>query len=352
MLQTPHSGYHGNGRDECFFEGWYFRLTLPQSDRSFAFMYSIAHPGRNGLDHGGAAQFLSSEAEYCCRTFPNLCQFWAWNHTLGLGQGRSTTPSRKATYLTPDDFEQQIHEGYQVTATHHQGKLYDPPSGQWLRWQYQVQPVYGWGNPKQWQQSTAGWLSCLQIFEPGWQILMAQGWATGYLDWRGQRYEFVNAPAYAEKNWGGAFPEKWFWINCHCFEGKSDLTLTAGGGRRGVLWWKEAVAMVGIHYQGCFYEFVPWNAQINWEIYPWGYWHITADNGACRVEVQGWSHREPALVRTPSQQGLAFTCKDTLRGHLTLRLWVSGRSQWDLEAHSVLAGLEVGGGPWETAWIQ
>jgi len=36
---------------------------------------------------------------------------------------------------------------------------------------------------------------------------------------------------------------------------------------------------VGVHYDGIFYEFVPWNGVVNWEISPWGYWYMAADNG-------------------------------------------------------------------------
>jgi hypothetical protein len=39
--QTPHSGYHWDKANrERFFEGWYFRITIPQGP-SFAWMYSI-----------------------------------------------------------------------------------------------------------------------------------------------------------------------------------------------------------------------------------------------------------------------------------------------------------------------
>lgn len=36
---------------------------------------------------------------------------------------------------------------------------------------------------------------------------------------------------------------------------------------------------IGVHYGGTFYEFVPWNSVVNWEIAPWGYWFMSADNG-------------------------------------------------------------------------
>jgi len=39
----------------------------------------------------------------------------------------------------------------------------------------------------------------LPIFEPGWQILMAHGLATGWIEWNGKRYEFTNAQLIAKK---------------------------------------------------------------------------------------------------------------------------------------------------------
>ena len=43
--RTPHAGYHGQGQLN-FFEGWYNRITLPENDQSFAFIYAIFDPGR------------------------------------------------------------------------------------------------------------------------------------------------------------------------------------------------------------------------------------------------------------------------------------------------------------------
>jgi hypothetical protein len=37
---------------------------------------------------------------------------------------------------------------------------------------------------------------------------------SGWIEWDGERYEFENAPSYSEKNWGGGFPRKWYWV---CF---------------------------------------------------------------------------------------------------------------------------------------
>jgi len=340
-LQTPHSGYQWDGSDRRFFEGWYYRVTLPDCGQTFAFMYSIEDPSGGKAFSGGAAQILGANDEYICRTFPDVHKFWGSRDSLGFGHWRRAD-LEQPQYLEPDAFTQHVQEGYQATDTLNQGILRDP-AGQTARWEYSIQPRYGWGDANAPQQSTAGLLSSFPIFEPGWQILMAHGWATGWIEWNGHRYDFTHAPAYGEKNWGGAFPKKWFWLNCNSFDGLPDLALTAGGGRRSVLGWMESVAMIGVHYQGKFYEFVPWNAQVTWEIKPWGYWRMTAENADYRVELVGETDYPGTVLRAPTEQGLIFCCRDTMRGRLTLKLSDRHTSQLLLSAHSSLCGLETGG---------
>lgn len=350
-LQTPHSGYHWRGSSDRFFEGWYYRVTLPEIGQTFAFMYSIEDPGGDRPYSGGAAQILGPDDSYLCRTFPNVNGFWAWRDRLGLGhwghQTKALQELGSARYLDSGVFEQQVEQGYQATATWHQGRLQDP-KGLEASWQHSIKPVYGWGAPHRDQQSTAGWLSQLQIFEPGWQILMAHGLATGWINWRGERYSFSDAPAYMEKNWGGAFPQKWFWVNCNSFD-VPNLALTTGGGRRSVLWWIETVAMVGIHYGDRFYEFVPWNAQVHWQIAPWGSWRIWAENDTHRVEITATTKRPGTPLRAPTLDGLAYCCRDTMQGEVQLRL-TRRDGALVVAATSHTAGLEVGGGLWETPW--
>ena len=352
-LQTPHSGYHWNGRPGRFFEGWYFRVTLPEVGHTFAFMYSIEDPAGGQNHSGGAAQILGPNDSYFYRTLPNPRLFWAWPEGLGLVHWQRSVAGLRPQFLYPGDFSRRVTEGYQVTATWHQGHLHDPGRGETVRWEYATEPIYGWGAPARPQQSTAGWLSQFQIFEPGWQILMAHGLATGWVEWHGQRYAFHNAPAYSEKNWGGSFPQKWFWFNCNAFDQQPDLALTAGGGRRQVLTWMEEVAMVGIHYQNQFYEFVPWNATVSWHISPWGYWYMRAERPDYWVELTGTTERPGLPLRAPTYEGLAYCCRDTAQGQVSLKLWQrqGHRQRLIVAATSSQCGLEVGGGPWANDWV-
>ena len=335
-LQTPHSGYHWNGIARSYFEGWYFRVTLPEIAQTFAFMYSIEDPIGGQSNSGGAVQILGIDEEYLSRSFPDVKQFWASRTSLGLGHRREK--------IRNEEICQSKREGYQVTARLNQGCIYDPRNQQYCRWEYQVQPLYGWGDPRLTQQATAGWLSHWPVFDPGWQILMAHGLATGWIEWRGKKYQFTDAPAYSEKNWGTSFPKKWFWINCNSFTNTYNLALTAAGGVRQVFWGEELVGMIGIHYQGLFIEFVPENSQVSWQIQPWGEWRMAAIKEDLVVTLIGTTDLPGTYVRTPTAKGLIFNCRDTTKGKLSLKLRYQGKII--LNANSCLAGLEIGGSPW------
>ena len=61
---------------------------------------------------------------------------------------------------------------------------------------HQQQPQQQQRKLNQNQKSTAGWLASYSVFEPHWQITMADARATGYVIWNGTKYEFTNAPFY------------------------------------------------------------------------------------------------------------------------------------------------------------
>jgi len=346
-LECPHSGYHWRGQSERFFEGWYLRVTLsalaePLQGRiaqTFAFMYSIDDPAGNSPYSGGVAQILGPDESYYCRTFPNVHRFKASPRHLAVSHHRADSRADQSAHQT---------EGYQFTSDAHSGKLLTPSGAVQAEWQYTIEPIATWGEPAR-PKATAGWLSYLPVFEPGWQVLMAHGLASGWIDWQGTRYEFEHEPAYAEKNWGGAFPTKWFWLQCNAFPDAPGLSITAAGGAREVLFWKENVGLIAIHYQGQFYEFLSTKTAFTWTIDPWGYWHLTAQDYRHRVEITGRAHDEGAYVRVPTREGMQWLCRDTTHGELRVQLW-SAKGEVIVDTVSNLAGLEVGGSPWDASW--
>jgi tocopherol cyclase len=357
ILKSRHAGYHGPGAPRRFFEGWYYRISLPIEGESFAFMYSIEDPGREKSTSGGFAQVLGPKDERVYQLFSDTKQFWASTQQLALGHWHEGTgTAAPLDYLSPETFDKTVLWGYQATDQLNQGMIHDE-QGSVVRWQYSIEPQYGWGLER--NLATMGLFSYLPVFEPGWQILMNRGRATGWVEWKGQRYDFSGAPAYGEKNWGGAFPKKWFWVQANAFVQEPDLALISGGGIRGVLWTEESVAMAGLHYQGKFYEFMPTKGdEIHCAIQPWGHWQIEAEGRGYRLEIEGTSpgklgetgeELSGIELLAPTLEGPQFVCRDSLLGDVSLKL--SGpRGRVLVEAQSSLGGLETGGGPWDGLW--
>ncbi|KAM2544478.1 hypothetical protein FF1_016951 [Malus domestica] len=378
-LRTPHSGYHFDGTTRKFFEGWYFKVSIPERRQSFCFMYSVENPAfqkpltalelaQNGQRSTGVgAQILGAYDKYICQYSEESQNFWGSREELMLGNTfiaeKQSKPLNKE--VPPKEFDSRVIEGFQVTPLWHQGSIRDDGRSDYVetvptaRWEYSTRPIYGWGDVGSKQKSTAGWLAAFPVFEPHWQICMAGGLSTGWIEWDGERFEFEDAPSYSEKNWGGAFPRKWFWVQCNVFEGATgEVALTAGGGLRqlpGLTETFENAALIGVHYGGKFYEFVPWNGLVSWEVAPWGYWSIVAENETYMVELEATTEDPGTTLRAPtSEAGLAPACKDTCFGDLKLKMWErrydGSKGKMILDVTSNMAAVEVGGGPWFSTW--
>ncbi|KAF6995476.1 hypothetical protein CFC21_011970 [Triticum aestivum] len=377
-LRTPHSGYHYDGTARAFFEGWYFKVSIPECRQSFCFMYSVENPffrdGMTALDRtlygpqftGVGAQILGADDKYICQFSEKSNNFWGSRHELILGNtfipNKGSTPPERE--IPPQEFSNRVLEGYQVTPTWHQGFIRDDgrskyvPNVQTARWEYSTRPVYGWGDVTSKQKSTAGWLAAFPFFEPHWQICMAGGLSTGWIEWDGERFEFENAPSYSEKNWGGGFPRKWYWIQCNAFSGTSgEVALTAAGGLRkiGLGDTYESPSLIGVHHEGKFYEFVPWTGTVSWDIAPWGHWRMSGENKNHLVEIEATTKEPGTALRAPTMEaGLVPACKDTCYGDLKLQMWEKkydgSKGKIILDTTSNMAAVEVGGGPWFNGW--
>ncbi|CDP16181.1 unnamed protein product [Coffea canephora] len=378
-LRTPHSGYHFDGSARKFFEGWYFKVSIPECRQSFCFMYSVENPAFSKklstlevLQYGPrftgvGAQILGADDKYICQYTEDSPNFWGSRHELMLGNTFSAKKNMQppSKEVPPQEFDQRVLEGFQVTPLWHQGFIRNDGRTSYVetvktaRWGYSTRPIYGWGNVDSKQKSTAGWLAAFPVFEPHWQMCMAGGLSTGWIEWDGERFEFENAPSYSEKNWGGGFPRRWFWVQCNVFEGASgDIALTAAGGLRqlpGLSDTFENAALIGVHYRGVFYEFVPWNGVVKWEVSQWGYWFMSAENKTHKVELVATTKDPGTTLRAPtSEAGFASACKDTCSAELRLQLWDrrsdGSKGNIILDVTSNMAAVEVGGGPWFSPW--
>jgi tocopherol cyclase len=325
-MNPPHSGFHGagSGGRQRFFEGWFYRISLPDQGASFALMQSIDDPQGGTPYAGGMVQVLGPGDRPAWRTLPDVRTFYADTARLHYGHGGHGTH-------------------YHVWGDRHWGQIRDPASSFACQWTFHLTPIHTWGR----NQPTMGALSYLPVFEPGWQILMAHGWANGWVLWQGQRYDLIHAPAYAEKNWGRSFPQRWFWLQCNAFADRPHLSITAAGGLRSHLGRTSLVAMVSLHDGQHFIPFTPDNSQIYCHIQPWGGWHIAAFSPSHSLELRGSTTNPGGRLLVPTAEGLRFLGRETGTGTLHVT-WEDARSYHS--ATSSLAALEVGGPGWEEPW--
>ena len=214
-----------------------------------------------------------------------------------------------------------------------------------------LSPVVGWGgafaNASARQYSTAGWLASLgPLFSPHYQVLMSLGRATGFVEVDGERLSFARAPFYAEKNWGAAFPSRWWWLQCNAFEdsleGCSELTLTATGATRQLLAGtrldrSEDVALVGLHVDG---EFLPF-PDVRWTVAPWGDWRVSGAYEGLTVDIAATASDAGVPVRVPTDAGMADGATETYDGRLSVELRRGGDVLVTASTH--LACCETGG---------
>jgi tocopherol cyclase len=312
---------------------------------------------------------------YLLQYSPDVSTAWADPTSLALGAcftpatgaGRPPPPRGLAPAAA---FDAAVGEGFQASATWHQGALAARGAGaagdlastvESCRWAFKVEPRSGWGaGAGGRQRATAGWLAALPVFEPHWQVLMADGTATGWIEWGGERFEFAAAPAYAEKNWGGGFPQRWWWVQCNSFAGEPGASVTAVGARRGlpgVPGAAEDVGLLGVHAGGAFYELNVRDADLTWDVAPWGRWRCEAAGPEHEALLEAECAAAGTPLRAPTADaGLAPFCRDSFAADVRVRVWArGGRAAGapplvDLRSEGRSGAVEVGGGPWWSRW--
>ena len=193
--QTPHSGRHfwpshpawkrpWRRSRRRFTEGWYYRLTIPEEEVSFAFIISVEDPGQNSPLTLVCLQVIGPDDEYLVQGDRRDTGFWAWKNQQGLGhvfsyrEGVSQELMHAKTSLTHTVWNETVESGFQVLPTSLWGRLRgrDGTKGEILDmdgeivacdFDFVVDPICGWGGTiASEQKSTAGWLSSFPIFEP------------------------------------------------------------------------------------------------------------------------------------------------------------------------------------------
>lgn len=332
----PHAGYHGSGADprKPFFEGWYLRLVT-KSQGSIALIFHVFDPhisrsiGTNQRQ-GVGLQVLTPSGSIILEN-SDVSTFRGDSHELAI----------RNYFADSNDY-------FRLTAYGASGRASSPTKSDEISrisFDFDIFSEIGWGGIEGYRQfSTAGWLAAFPVFEPHYQVLISKGSTVGSMrvernDGDEVHYDLDDATVYLEKNWGGAFPSKWWWIQANTFA--SDLTVTSTAARRSIplLGQDEEVALVGLHWNG---EFLPF-PNVEWTV-QWGSWQITGEYKDYSVTLTGTCDSAGFPVNCPATTGMEPIAMETFKGTLRVQLFRNGSLVHGDSTDD--ACLEVGGIPW------
>lgn len=148
------------------------------------------------------------------------------------------------------------------------------------------------------------------------------------------------ATAYAEKNWGSAFAEHWWWGQAHGFEDSETCVAFAGGRVRlpvGVVAPTAVVAAVGTRVMRLAPPLAQTVASVGADA-----WRVRARQGRLSVLLEGEAGPDPAAahlpVPLPRERRAPLRSRQLLAGRLTVELREGRRLLF--RGGSELAGLE------------
>ncbi len=151
-------------------------------------------------------------------------------------------------------------------------------------------------------------------------------------------FSLDGAGAYAEKNWGGGFPDRWWWGQAHDFG--DPVSVAFAGGPVGVGRARLHATAVAVRLGSTVLRGRPPASASVAD----GAWRLRARAGAHRIEVEGAADPGTAhtlTVPVPAERRAVDRSQHHLAGEMRVRVTRRGRTVFAGE--SALAGLERGG---------
>ncbi len=316
--------YHWDGQDP-YFEGWYFKVSDPEAERSYLFIYAVYSPAG---------------------TSPESCSFiMAGINSPGTNDLIYARYPVESFTSDSEQFDTAI--GSQNRARgdtetlHARGSVSDNDSS--CSWNIDFDITHTWEN-------TMGWMARLPDLQTYWHVGAMKALASGWIEWNGDRFEFDGSIGYQEKNWGDEFPETWFWLQANDFDDQEACCLSVGGASMPIGPLLLQACGIGFRFKGRLYtfSFPQQPAVIVPSISP-GSWQIQARKGRYRILIDAECDTLDLLnLVNPTIGGIKPWTWESTRGTIRVRLHERRAGRWHemTDTESGLAGTEFGGKEW------
>ena len=212
--------YHWDGFTHPFYEGWFFRLVIPDGP-SFAFIYSIQNPAAVDGDPSSAQVIVARSGGDSVENVVGIEEFAASSRRFSIRIGDHIAHEREFAGRIEDD-------------------------GREVRWEVDYEVLEPWPD-------TMGGLTNVDGLPVNWYVGALRGRGHGEIDWNGERFSFENAAVFQDHNWGDYFPTGYIWLQTQEFGDAGDALAVAGGKvgpfEAGMFIWRRGTELVEIRSQ-------------------------------------------------------------------------------------------------------
>jgi tocopherol cyclase len=220
--------YHGKGKKDNFFEGWYFKLVHPQQKYVMCFIPGIKLSG----DSHSFIQVLEG-------------------HNTNFSYISFKSEEFK---FNPNRFEIKISNNYfSITDL-----VIDLVCGN-----KRIKGALKLHNTKKWPDSmlnpgSMGFYNYLTFMQCYSQVCSMNSLISGHITIDNEFIDFTGGKAYIEKNWGREFPNSYIWTQCNTFN-LEDISLSCSIANIPFPIFSFTGFLIGLHINSAFYKFTTVN---------------------------------------------------------------------------------------------
>lgn len=310
----------GNGRVDTspWYEWWYYKLVIPETGKSYFFVYGVVNPWDKDLTLKGTRSHVS------------MGDFFRKEQIEEKFSIQDFSASYRETYVTVN--------GNIATDKFFKGSVKDD-SGNTSEWDIKID--------KHWAYNAEGWMMGTMLTDIEWYPAQASASCTGSVTHRNEKVTFKNVPCYQDRNWGKTFPEWWTWIVSNHFEGHPGTALVIGGGKPRVRGRRTPFASVsiGFTHEGKEYSFRPVDMQLVQTDITFGKWQIMAMGKKYKIEIEAYAPKDQFMdLQFMTPTGEIFHDYESLTGRVSVKLYERKGLRLKLVANliSQFAGIEFG----------
>jgi tocopherol cyclase len=302
-----------------WFEWWYYKVTIPQTGKSYYFVYGIVNPWDKNKSLKGTRSYVGMGDFHQKYQVENIFDLDAF----------------KASY---EKTEIHVDKNF-ASDTHFSGYLENKKQNQMAQWDIKIE--------KQWTFNAEGWLLGTGITDIDWYPAQAAATCSGSIISGKEKIQFEDAPCYQDRNWGKQFPEWWAWIVSNHFDHFPNTVLAVGGGKPTIQTLPAPMGgmFIGLKHQGIEHSFRLNNLNPVVAKISMGEWKLVGMNSTHVIHLDAHAPKDKFMdLQFMTPQGEIYHDYETLNGNVTIKLYKRVGWQYFLQdkLFSSHTGIEYG----------